>query len=341
MTTPGPWNPLEDMPALDGKVAVVTGSNSSIGLAIVRLLAVRGAKVYFTTRSEAKAQKVLESLLSSSPEIKRESLQWLPLDLTDLKSIHAASDELKSRESKVDILINNAAASTLATDPVGSGWEQHMAVNFIGPFVFVNRILPLLKSSSRQKDADVRIVSISSTAQSAMLPASFRFEFDSPTVLSRPVSRYPWQWRYLLRFLFGFDIIRYAVSKAATFIFAQELQRQLDNSSLPILSLAVHPGEVATEGVMKINTALLAFIARLTFSTPDQGAATPLFAATAKEVRAAPGKYIGRLIMPVGKIGVANPIAQNERQVKGLWENTTREVNRELMANCLPPLAAW
>lgn len=78
--------------------------SSSIGLAIVKFLAVRGAKVYFTTRSEAKAQKVLESLLSSSPEIKRESLQWLRLDLTDLKSINTASDELKSRESKVDIL---------------------------------------------------------------------------------------------------------------------------------------------------------------------------------------------------------------------------------------------
>ena len=189
--------------------------------------------------------------------------------------------------------------------------------------------------------ADVRIVSISSAAQNVMLPGDFKFEFDTPTALSKTVSSYPWKWRYFLKYLFGFDMIRYAVSKAATCMFAQELQRRLDESGVPILSLAVHPGEIATEGVMRINTALVGLIARLTFATPEQGAATPLFAAVAKEVREDPEKYKGKLIEPVGGIKNAHPSTQDEGQVQALWKITTIEVNKELLAHNLLPLQAW
>lgn len=136
-------------------------------------------------------------------------------------------------------------------------------------------------------------------------------------------------------------MIRYAVSKAAAVLFAQELQRQLDKQNLPILSIAVHPGEVATEGVMTSNTAPVRIMARLSFLTPDQGAASPLFAATAKEVRQGPEKYKGKFLVPIGKVMAPNPVAKDKAQVKGLWENTTKEVNKHLIADGLPPLQAW
>ncbi|KAF2794218.1 putative carbonyl reductase [Melanomma pulvis-pyrius CBS 109.77] len=335
------WDPLTDIPDLTGKVAVVTGGNSNIGLAIIKFLATRGARVYYTTRSETKSQQVLEELLSKSPDINPDNIKWLTMDFTDLKSIVTAAEKLQKQESSVDILLNNAAASTAETDLIGPGWEVHMAVNFVGPFVFTNHILPLLKNAQSKIDADVRIVSVSSAAQNAMLPKGFKFQFDTPTALSKPVSYYPWMWRCLLKHMFGFDMIRYAVSKAATCMFAQELQRRLDESGIPILSLAVHPGEIATEGVMRINTALVGLIARLTFATPDQGAATPLFAAVATEVRDDPEKYKGKLIMPVGGIDNAHPSTQNKGQVKALWEMTTKEANEELVAHNLLPLQAW
>ncbi|KAH8597562.1 daunorubicin C-13 ketoreductase [Bisporella sp. PMI_857] len=335
-----PWDPLGDMPDLHGKVAVVTGANSGIGFAIVKLLALHGAKVYYTTRSEAKAQKTREALQASSPDINLGKLEWLRLDISDLKSITAAADELKKKETKVDILINNAGAATSSTELVGR-WEYHMAVNHIGPFVFANRILPLLKNALTHADADVRIVNLNSTAQVGMLPSSFKFNFDSPAGLVEPVSSYPWQWRYLGRFVFGFDMIRYAVSKAANFLFAQELQRRLDAQHLPILSIAVHPGEVATEGVMNTNTALVRFMARLLFLKPEQGAVSPLFAATATEVRRNSERYKGRFLLPVGKVTPPNPVAADERQVKGLWDNTTEEVNKQLVADGLPTLQPW
>lgn len=78
--------------------------SGEIGLVMVKKLALRGAKVYFTTRSESNAQKAREALQTQNPEITEENLKWLLLDLMDLKSISAAADELARTESKIDIL---------------------------------------------------------------------------------------------------------------------------------------------------------------------------------------------------------------------------------------------
>lgn len=210
----------------------------------------------------------------------------------------------------------------------------------MGPFILVNRLLPLLKSAAKEPDADVRIVNLSSTASISMLPANFRFNFDSTTCFKDPVPSYPWQWRYLGKFMFGFDIIRYAVSKAAVVLFTQELQQRLQGQNLPIICIAVHPGEVLTEGVLAINTFVVRAIARSSFMSAEQGAATSLFAAMATEIKKDALKYQGKFLVPVGKLETPNPFAQDDRQVKGLWENTTVEVNKWLVEKKLPLLEA-
>ncbi|PVH74735.1 putative carbonyl reductase [Cadophora sp. DSE1049] len=336
------WDPMTDTPDLHGKVAVVTGANSGIGLSMAKILALRGAKVYFTARSEAKAEKARTDLQIQSPELDQTNVKWLKLDVSDLNSITAAADELMSKESKVHILINNAGVASSSTELFGPGWESHMTVNYIGPFLFTNRILPLLKKSCQtEQGADVRIITVSSVVQANMLPSNFKFQFDTPQALTQPIPSYPWQWRFAGRFMFPFDMIRYAVSKAAAVIFAQELQRKLDEQGLPILSISVHPGEVATQGVMSGNYAPVRAMAKLTFLTPDQGAVSPLFAATAMEVRQNFKKYKGQFLLPGGKIGETNPVTKDDRQVKGLWDNTTKELKKQLQAEGLPLLQAW
>ncbi|KAE9567874.1 hypothetical protein CGMCC3_g16017 [Colletotrichum fructicola] len=113
------------------------------------------------------------------------------MDLADMGSITAAVDWLKTQEERLDLLIHNAAAATWSTESVGAGWEPHMAVNFIGPFALTNRLLPLLQSAAAEKDADVRIVTLTSTAQVAMLPSGFKFPFTSPDCLRSPVLSHP------------------------------------------------------------------------------------------------------------------------------------------------------
>ncbi|EIT81774.1 dehydrogenase [Aspergillus oryzae 100-8] len=324
-----------DIPNLRGKVAVVTGGNSGIGLATIRLLCLREATVYFTTRTETKAHETLEYLRINYPDIKRENIRWLLLDLSDLQSVVAAVEELKRKENKVDILsicnlIDGASWPWMGIPygykvciPLVANDTHTETFSYVGPFVFVNKILPLLKNALGAEDADARIITLSSTAHRDMLPP------------------YPWQWRYFGKFIFGFDMIRYAVSKAANALFAQELQRRLDKQGLPITSIAVHPGEVATEGLMSSNTAPVRMVARLLFLTADEGAVTPLFAATAVEVRQDPERYKGRFLVPIGRVEAPNPVANDDEQVKGLWGTTVKEVNKHLADNGLPPLEPW
>ncbi|KXH63592.1 short-chain dehydrogenase/reductase family Oxidoreductase [Colletotrichum salicis] len=297
------WSPMNDVPSLKGKIAVVTGGNNDIGREMARLLVKKSAKVYFTTRSEAKAIEARKKILDAHPDINFENLQWMTMDLADIWSVTSAAEKMKEKESKVDILVHNAAAAITSTGLVGPGWEVHMATNFIGPFLFPNRLLPLLKKALQDRDADVR--------------------------------------RYLGRFIFGFDTTRYGVSKAANLIFAQELQRLMDEQNLLILSIAVHPGEVATEGVFSINPSLVKTIARRTFISPEQGAVTPIFAAASKEIRQDPSKCKGRFVFPGGKIGNPNPVTSNEEQVTGLWRNATEEVAAQLRVRGLPSLQPW
>ncbi|KAH7265983.1 hypothetical protein FSOLCH5_013101 [Fusarium solani] len=333
------WNPLTDLPDLHGKVAVVTGAGTGIGFATVKLLGQKGAKVYLTTRNESKALQAKEAL-TEDPDIDPDNVHWLILDLSDPASVTAAADELKRRETKVDILINNAAASTPSRELVDGKYEQHMAANHMGVFLLTNRLLPLLKNASTAKDADVRIINVSSTAHISMLPSHFKFNFDSPACFRDPVTSYPWQWRFLGRFFFAFDMIRYAVSKAAVVLFTQELQRRFDEQGLAITCLAVHPGEVLTEGLLSINNFLVGAIARIAFVSAEQGAANSLFAAAAAEVKENVEKYKGKFLVPVGKLEAPNPVAEDAAQVKGLWENTAIEVNRWMTEKKLAPLLA-
>ena len=173
------------------------------------------------------------------------------------------------------------------------------------------------------------------------LPVGFEFHLDKPTCLADPVVSYPWQWRYLGRFFFNSDMIRYAVSKVAFFLFTQDLQRRLDEQGVPILAISVHPGSVATEGFYDTNGLLMRIIGRLTFLTNDQGAASPLWAATARELREDPGSFKGKLLMPVGNVSDPNPIAKDQGQVDGLWVLTNNELNDQLLADGLPALQAW
>ncbi|KAJ0325593.1 hypothetical protein COL5a_007404 [Colletotrichum fioriniae] len=318
---PGKWDPLTDTPNLEGKVVVVTGgkyvvdpTEESIGLSTVKYLALRGAKVYFTARSKAKAEETRTVLTAETPAINAANLHWLPLDLADLKSVASAVEELKSKETRVDIL-------------------RH--------FVFTNGVLPLLKEATKQPGADVRIITLSSNVNYAMLPSNYGFTFDSASFLTKPVPYYPWQWRYIVSRIFVVDMIRYAVSKVANLLFAQELQRLLDEQGLPILSISVHPGGVASPGSKDIGNSIFSLVRSAAFLTVDQGAITSVFAATAAEVRENADKYKGKYLEPFGKIVTPNPVAKDEKQVKGMWEHTTVEANKYLATLGLAPLQEW
>lgn len=92
---------------------------------------------------------------------------------------------------------------------------------------------------------------------------------------------------------------------------------------------------------MTSNTLPLRTVAGLVFLPPNQGTVIPLYAATATQIRQNLKEYKWKFLVPPGKVNRPNPVASDDRQAKGLWENKTKEVNKYLVTSSLPPLQAW
>ncbi|KFY30881.1 hypothetical protein V493_01580 [Pseudogymnoascus sp. VKM F-4281 (FW-2241)] len=333
------WGP-QQIPDLTGKVALVTGGNAGIGLNTVKHLALHGAKVYFTARSETKATKATELLLSENPELSAGQLIWLQLNLGNIDSIMKAAEELLRKEQKLDILINNAGMAAKEFDTTDAGWEVTMAVCHVGHFVLTNRLLPLLKNAASDKDADVRVVTVSSAVQSQLLPPHYKFDFADPAFLSGKLPYEPLE--YLgKKQIFTADLLRYSMAKLANVLFAQELQSRLNHLGLLIISTSVHPGLVETEGAVGIFTPEMLPVIRKTMVSPDEGSYSSLFAATAREVSRKPEVYKGKYLAPVGQVTEPHVVAKKEEQVRAFWDTTEREVGRYLAKRGYRILNEW
>ena len=121
------WDPLTDMPDLRGLVAVMTGgkqvllplcyytlsavftnslyhTSQGLGYAIIKFLALAGAKVYMASRSEAKAKTAIEDFYRENPKLSKNNILFLKMDLANIKGIVASADEFSRQETRLDIL---------------------------------------------------------------------------------------------------------------------------------------------------------------------------------------------------------------------------------------------
>src|SRR6478672_11428347 len=133
---------------LSGKLAIVTGGYSGLGLETVRALSGAGAEVLVPARRPEHAAEVLEGI---------ERVRVDELDLGSLASVRALAGRLLDDGRSVDILINNAAIMACPETRVGPGWEAQFATNHLGHFVLANLLWPLLA------DGGARVVALSST----------------------------------------------------------------------------------------------------------------------------------------------------------------------------------
>lgn len=194
-----------------------------------------------------------------------------------------------------------------------------MGVNHIGHFILVDRLLPLLIKTASQANTDVRVVTVSSMAVS-QAPATTRF--DTPESLYNPSGLEDNAIMSMMK--------RYGISKVANTLFASELQRKMDSEGVPIISMSVHPGAVATDGGMGLFPVFVKPLLKLVMATTLQGATTQLFAATAVEVGKEKAKYGGKYLVPYGKIKYPGALAANEKLAGELWESTNGLVGKLL-----------
>ncbi|GFP56254.1 short-chain dehydrogenase/reductase ARMGADRAFT_1018437 [Trichoderma asperellum] len=99
---------IGDIPDMTGYVAIVTGGNAGIGYETTLQLAKRGARVYIASRSK---DRVDQAIAAMSKDEKGLDISFLKLDLQDLQSIKCTVEEFLSKETRLDILINNAGVS--------------------------------------------------------------------------------------------------------------------------------------------------------------------------------------------------------------------------------------
>src|SRR4051795_10511219 len=262
------WS-ARDIPSQSGRVAVVTGANSGLGLVTARELARAGARVVMgcrdTQRGETSRSGVLAQVPGADVEVRR-------LDLASLASVREFADRLHADVPALDLLVNNAGVMAIPRQLTEDGFEQQFGTNHLGHFALTGLLLPLMVNQ-----AGSRVVTVSSTAHK---PG--RIDFDD---LMGERSYKKWS--------------AYYQSKLANLLFAYELQRRLDSAGLATISVAAHPGYAATnlqhvgprmEG-SRIGAAVMSIGNSLLAQSDDMGALPQLYAATSPDVRG--GDYFG------------------------------------------------
>lgn len=136
---------------LEGKlsdfVAVVTGASAGIGVETARAAYATGAKVFITSRTTGKGEKVVRDIAGDNTDSRLVLLP--PFDLADQDSVRKGAEfVLEKSGGKVNVLINNAGLSANGRKLTADGWELQLAANHLGPFLFTNLLLDALLASS-------------------------------------------------------------------------------------------------------------------------------------------------------------------------------------------------
>jgi len=247
------WS-TDDIPDQSDRRFVITGANSGIGKEAARELARAGGTVVMACRSLDRGETARDEIRE---EIPGASLRVEPLDLASLDSVHDFAHRL---DGPIDVLINNAGVMAIPRTETDDGFEMQFGVNHLGHFALTGLLVDQLED---------RVVTVSSRAHE-----NGDIDFDDPH--SR-VNYDRWE--------------AYGQSKLANLLFAYELDRRSD-----LTSLACHPGFAATNLQNGAATSLpmrvvMGVINRVIAQSAADGALPTLYAATDRDAEG--GQYIG------------------------------------------------
>ncbi|RXK85759.1 SDR family NAD(P)-dependent oxidoreductase [Filimonas effusa] len=293
---------------LTGKVAIVTGGNTGIGLETTKTLAIAGATVIVPARDLAKAEKNLQGIAG---------VEIAEMDMMDPASIDRFAGSFLSSKRPLHLLINNAGIMWVPLRLDERGIESQLATNYIGQFHLTAKLWPALRQAN-----GARVVNVSSLGHQMS-----SFDFDDPNFRLR-----------------SYETLKaYGQSKTASNLFALELDNRA--KAFHVRAYSVHPGSIAgTELAREASVELFQKLGFLneegkirpevlaTLKTIPQGAATTVWAATSSQLSNIGGVYcedcdIAELLPPdtshtqQHQSGVQQ-YALDEQSAKRLWTLT-------------------
>ena len=246
---------------LTGRLAVVTGGYSGIGLETTCALVGAGARVVVPARRPAAAAEALAGV---------DGVEIDELDLGDLDSVAAFAERFLASGRRIDLLIANAGIMACPETRVGPGWEAQFATNHLGHFALVNRLWPAIAG------VGARVVSVSS--------------------LGHRRSRMRWD---DVQFERGYDKwTAYGQAKTANVLFAVHLDSL--GAAGGVRAFSLHPGGIITPLQRHLRTEEMVAFGWIDengnpigsgFKTPEQGAATTVWAATSPQLAGIGGVY--------------------------------------------------
>ncbi|KAF2094665.1 short-chain dehydrogenase [Rhizodiscina lignyota] len=258
------------------KTVLITGGSSGIGVETARALHATGARVFITTRDNAKAESVAADILANSPS--KVPIEIVFMELGSLDSVKAGVEDFRSRSDKLNILINNAGIMAAPHGHTKDGFELQFGTNHLSHFLLTKLLLPTLIASSTPEFAS-RIVNLSSNGHLYHNKGGLTPEvFADLDFKQTPYN----EWA------------AYGRSKTANILHANRLERLYGSSpDHPVHAFSLHPGGITTalwrhQGDM-VATRLQGFAS--IWKSPEQGAATSVWCAVAKVWEGKAGRY--------------------------------------------------
>ncbi|KAJ9157657.1 Short chain dehydrogenase family protein [Pleurostoma richardsiae] len=287
------------------KVVLVTGGTSAVGLETARALHATGAHIYITARDTKKADAAVEHILKNS--VGKGPVDVIYMDMTSLDSVKKAAADFLAKSDKLNVLVCNAGIMGTPKLQTADGFEMQFGVNHLAHFTLTALLLPaLLRSSTPAFNS--RVVAVSSS--------SHRYSSVHLDDVNLTASYDPY--------------LAYGQSKTANIWMALRLERLYGGRGVHALSL--HPGGIWS-GLQKYADPVLVEQWKedqetmVLMMTPEQGAATSVWAAAAAAWEGKGGKYLTNCsVAPPAEsmtsaleVGYA-PHAYDEEGAAKLWE---------------------
>ncbi|KAF2199628.1 NAD(P)-binding protein [Delitschia confertaspora ATCC 74209] len=254
---------------LQDKVALITGCSSGIGIETARALKETGMRIFCAVRNLEKGQQALASILDPG------RCELIHLDLNSLSSVRKCAEEIKQKTSQLNILITNAGIMACPEGRTEDGFERQFGTNYLAHFLLFHLLKPLLLSSATLEFGS-RVVCVSSESHRQCPGINFENVNLENGEYTPPKA--------------------YAQSKLAVVYMANEIERRYGQRNLH--GLALHPGGIETGLTRHIPPAFVkAMWAQLPglkdyMKSPEQGAATQVWAAISTELEGKGGIYL-------------------------------------------------